>query len=196
MRKIILASASPRRRELLTQAGVRFEVVVSDAREVITKSDPAQIVEELAYTKAKAVAGLMREEAAVIGADTVVAVEGEILGKPGSEEEAFAMLSKLQGRTHQVFTGVAVIVKDTDTEEVHIFSEKTDVTMYPMEPGEIRDYIATGEPMDKAGAYGIQGRAAVFVEKIQGDYNNVVGLPIARLYQEMKQWLNDQGERA
>ena len=135
MRKIILASASPRRRELLTQAGVRFEVVVSDAQEVITKSDPAQIVEELAYTKAKAVAGLMREEAAVIGADTVVAVEGEILGKPGSEEEAFAMLSKLQGRTHQVFTGVAVIVKDTDTEEVHIFSEKTDVTMYPMEPG-------------------------------------------------------------
>lgn len=196
MRKIILASASPRRRELLTQAGIRFEVVVSDAREVITKSDPSQIVEELAYTKAKAVAGLMREQAAVIGADTVVAVEGEILGKPGSEQEAFAMLSKLQGRTHQVFTGVAVIVKDTDKEEVHIFSEKTDVTMYPMEQGEIRDYIATGEPMDKAGAYGIQGRAAVFVKQIQGDYNNVVGLPIARLYQEMKQWLNDQGERA
>ena len=191
MRKIILASASPRRRELLTQAGVRFEVVVSDAKEEITKSDPSQVVEELAFIKAKAVAGLMQEQAAVIGADTVVAVDGEILGKPGNEAQAFEMLTKLQGRTHQVFTGVAVIVKDVDKEEVHIFSEKTDVTMFPMEPGEIRDYIATGEPMDKAGAYGIQGRAAVYVEKIQGDYNNVVGLPIARLYQEMKQWLKD-----
>lgn len=187
MKNIILASASPRRRELLEQAGFLFEVKVSDAEEIITEKAPAKIVEELALRKAGAVAAA-EEDALVIGADTIVAISGEILGKPHSREEAFAMLSKLQGKTHQVYTGVALLSKEAGAESRKVFSEKTDVTMYPMTDREIWQYIDTGEPMDKAGAYGIQGRAAIYIEKINGDYNNVVGLPIARLYQELKRY--------
>lgn len=179
--RIILASASPRRRELLAQAGFGFEIKVSDVCETVAEKEPARVVEELAARKAGAVAGTERD-ALVIGADTIVAVDGEILGKPHSREEAFAMLEKLQGRTHQVYTGVALLCG----ERRQVFSEKTDVTMYPMTEQEIEAYIHTGEPMDKAGAYGIQGRAAVYIERIEGDYNNVVGLPIAMVYQELK----------
>ncbi len=185
MRKMILASASPRRRELLTQAGFSFEVKVSDADEVITEKEPDKIVKELALVKACAVAA-SETEALIIGADTIVAVDGKILGKPRDAEEAFSMLSMLQGRTHQVYTGVALITREEELQKSHVFSEKTDVHMYPMTEQEIRAYIATGEPLDKAGAYGIQGRAAVYIRKIEGDYNNVVGLPISRLYQELK----------
>jgi len=185
-KKIILASASPRRRELLTQAGFSFEVKVSDAEETITEREPEKIVEELALRKAEA-AAVPEEHALVIGADTIVAADGKILGKPHSREEAFAMLSMLQGRTHQVYTGVALVSKEAGAERRTVFSEKTDVTMYSMTEQEIRAYIETGEPMDKAGAYGIQGRAAIYIKKIDGDYNNVVGLPIARLYQELKE---------
>ena len=142
-------------------------------------------MEELALRKAEAAAA-EEEDALVIGADTIVAADGKILGKPHSREEAFAMLSMLQGRTHQVYTGVALILKESGAERRQVFSEKTDVTMYSMTEQEIRAYINTGEPMDKAGAYGIQGRAAIYIERIDGDYNNVVGLPIARLYQELK----------
>lgn len=187
MKRIILASASPRRRELLAQAGFLFEVKVSDAEETIMETEPSKIVEELAQRKAEAVA-VSEENAIVIGADTIVAAEGKILGKPRSREEAFSMLSMLQGRVHQVYTGVALISKEAGTERRQVFSEKTDVAMYPMTEEEIRAYIDTGEPMDKAGAYGIQGCAAVYIRKIDGDYNNVVGLPIARLYQEWKEW--------
>lgn len=183
--KIILASASPRRRELLAQAGFSFEVKVSDAEETTTEREPEKIVKELALRKAEAAAA-EEEDALVIGADTIVAADGKILGKPHSREEAFAMLSMLQGRTHQVYTGVALILKESGAERRQVFSEKTDVTMYSMTEQEIRAYINTGEPMDKAGAYGIQGRAAIYIERIDGDYNNVVGLPIARLYQELK----------
>lgn len=185
MRKMILASASPRRRELLTQAGFSFEVKVSDADEIITEKEPDKIVKELALVKACAVAA-SETEALIIGADTIVTVDGKILGKPRDAEEAFSMLSMLQGRTHQVYTGVALITKEEGLQKSHVFSEKTDVHMYPMTEQEIREYIATGEPLDKAGAYGIQGRAAVYIRKIEGDYNNVVGLPISRLYQELK----------
>ena len=185
MRKMILASASPRRRELLTQAGFSFEVKVSDADEIITEKEPDKIVKELALVKACAVAA-SETEALIIGADTIVTVDGKILGKPRDAEEAFSMLSMLQGRTHQVYTGVALITKEEELQKSHVFSEKTDVHMYPMTEQEIREYIATGEPLDKAGAYGIQGRAAVYIRKIEGDYNNVVGLPISRLYQELK----------
>lgn len=185
MKHMILASASPRRRELLEQAGFSFEVKVSDTGEMTSEKEPEKVVEELAQRKAEAVA-ISEENALVIGADTIVAVDGKILGKPHSREEAFFMLSMLQGRVHQVYTGVALISKRAGTEKRQIFSEKTDVSMYPMTEQEIWEYIATGEPMDKAGAYGIQGRAAVFIRKIEGDYNNVVGLPIARLYQEIK----------
>lgn len=186
MENIILASASPRRRELLAQAGFSFEVKVSDAQETITEKEPSRIVEELARRKAEAVAA-SEENALIIGADTIVAVDGHILGKPHSREEAFSMLSMLQGRAHQVYTGVALLSKQAGQEKRQVFSEKTEVFMYPMTEQEIWDYIATGEPMDKAGAYGIQGRAAVYIRKIDGDYNNVVGLPIARLYQKMKE---------
>lgn len=189
MRKIILASASPRRSELLQQAGIRFSVAVSETDEQIDETNPVRVVEQLALRKAEAVAALMEEEAVVIGADTVVCIGERILGKPRDRQEAAAMLQELQGRTHQVYTGVAVIVKTTEAQEVHVFSEQTAVTMYPMTDQEIAGYIDTGEPLDKAGAYGIQGRAAVYIKAIAGDYNNVVGLPLARLYQEIKAWL-------
>lgn len=186
MKNIILASASPRRKELLAQAGYPFTVVTSDAPEITDKVMPDEIVEELSAIKAEAVAVRIEEDACIIGADTIVAIAGRILGKPGNEKAAEEMLQSLQGKTHQVYTGVTLIELQAGTKKVTTFSERTDVTMYPMTDEEIRSYIATGEPMDKAGAYGIQGRAAVYIKKIAGDYNNVVGLPIGRLYQEMK----------
>ena len=185
MKKIILASASPRRRELLAQMNIPFEVIVSDTEEMIVKSDPQEVVLELALLKAQAVSALV-EEALVIGADTIVTIDGKILGKPTDEEAAARMLMQLQGRTHEVYTGVALLIKEGGHKEIVQFAERTAVTMYPMSPAEIAAYIATGEPFDKAGAYGIQGLAAIYVEKIEGDYNNVVGLPLGRLYQEMK----------
>lgn len=164
--------------------GIPFSVAVSDAEEVITKEAPDEIVKELALVKAQAVAVKTEEEAIILGADTIVSIDGRILGKPKDKADAARMLHELQGRTHQVYTGVAVVVPEN--QEVIVFAEKTDVKMYPMTEDEIERYIATGEPMDKAGAYGIQGKAAVFVEKIDGDYNNVVGLPVAKLYQNIK----------
>lgn len=127
-----------------------------------------------------------KQDILVIGADTVVANEGQILGKPKDEEDAKRMLSSLAGHTHSVYTGVTCVFISADGRcGEHSFYEKTDVTMYQMSDEEIQRYVASGEPMDKAGAYAIQGRCAIFVKEIQGDYNNVVGLPIARLYQEL-----------
>ena len=128
-----------------------------------------------------AVAGRVEGDALVIGADTVVALDGEILGKPGDEQDAVSMLEALQGRTHQVYTGVALVKKEGDEQRLHVFYERTEVTMYPMSRQEILDYVATGEPMDKAGAYGIQGLGGLLVEGIRGDYYNVMGLPVCRL---------------
>lgn len=187
MEKIILASASPRRKELLAQAGFSFEVMVSQAEEIITKTEPGAIVEELSQVKARAVARQIQEEALIIGADTLVALDGEVLGKPKDEKEAEEMLFRLQDHTHQVYTGVTLIWKNGEKDREESFHVCTQVVFYPMSRQEIRDYIQTGEPMDKAGAYGIQGRAGVFVKEIQGDYNNVVGLPISRLYQQLKE---------
>lgn len=184
--RIILASASPRRKDLLEQVGARFEIMPGEGDEVITKTLPDEAVEELSRQKAEEIARRVSEPAIIIGADTVVAIDGKILGKPKDEEDAASILSSLQGRTHQVYTGVTIIMKDGKKEKYVTFSEATAVTMYPMSDMEIRNYIKTGEPMDKAGAYGIQGKSAIFVKGIQGDYNNVVGLPIARLYQELK----------
>ena len=195
MKKIVLASASPRRRELLSQVGVTFEVMPADGEERITSTEPSKVVEELSYQKAMFTAkalekqnGHVPEGFAVIGADTIVSYEGRILGKPSGKEDAVQMLRMLQGNTHQVYTGVAMLVYGEDGEAKEIcHAERTEVFVHEMSDDEIRNYIASGEPMDKAGAYGIQGKAAAFIEKIEGDYNNVVGLPIARIYQELKQ---------
>lgn len=166
--------------------GIPFSVLVSEAEEVITKTDPPAVVEELALLKAREVAKRVGPDTIVIGADTIVSIDGEILQKPKDEADAFQMLSKLSGQKHQVYTGVALIEVTPDQPMVSVFCEKTEVTMYPMTKAEIERYIATKEPLDKAGAYGIQGRAAAFVKEISGDYNNVVGLPVARLYQELR----------
>lgn len=186
--KIILASASPRRRELLTQIGVNFAVQPACGEEVITGSNPEEVVKELSAQKAEEVAKMQQEgDWLVIGADTVVSCDSRILGKPKDEADAFVMLSMLQGHTHEVYTGVTLYWSANGKEQKLTFAEQTKVTMYAMTAEEIRSYIKTGEPMDKAGSYGIQGKCAAFIEKISGDYNNVVGLPVARIYQELLQ---------
>lgn len=187
MRKIILASASPRRKELLEKAGVSFVICTADCEEVLTTTVPEEAVMELSAQKAMAVAKEEADGTLVIGADTVVVYEGKILGKPADEQDAFETLKKLQGNTHQVFTGVTVLERKNGIWERHSFAEKTDVAFYPVSDEEIRTYIAGKEPMDKAGSYGIQGQWGVYVKGIQGDYSNVVGLPVARLIYEMKQ---------
>lgn len=186
MRKIMLASASPRRRELLEQGGIPFTVIPSQAEEKITTEQPGQAVEELSYLKCSDIYEKSLGDVLVIGADTVVASEGKILGKPSSQKDAVKMLQSLQGREHEVYTGVTIMAREGNENRKKTFHEKTKVVFYPMSDEEIRSYVNTGEPMDKAGAYGIQGKSAVFIKEISGDYNNVVGLPLARLYQELK----------
>ena len=185
MGKLILASASPRRRELLSLTGLPFTVMAGNGEEVISTEDPARAVSELSRQKAEAVLLRAEDGDTVIGADTVVALEGRILGKPADEADAFRMLRMLQGRDHAVYTGVTILKKNSGTAPV-TFAERTAVHVLPMSDEEIRAYIATGEPMDKAGAYGIQGRFAVYVAGIEGDYQNVVGLPVSRLYGYLK----------
>ena len=199
-KKIILASASPRRRELLTQIGLDFDVVVSETEEKIISTEPAKVVEELSAQKAEAVWGWMHlqtdadslekiaatQDYIVIGADTVVACDGKILGKPGTVENAVAMLRMLQGREHEVYTGVTILSSKNGEQRKLTFHEKTAVHFSPMSEEEIREYVATGDPMDKAGAYGIQGFCARYISGIEGDYNNVVGLPVGRVYQELR----------
>ena len=182
MTDIILASAYPRRSELMTLAGFRFDVICADIDEIVPeKALPQEVVMSLALQKAQAVAKDHRKSA-VVGSDTVVALDGKILGKPRSEKEAAEMLRSLSGRIHKVFTGVAIVCG----EKVTSFFEETEVEFYPLTDQEILDYVATGEPMDKAGAYGIQGRGAVLVKRINGDYFNVMGLPISKVYRELK----------
>lgn len=183
LKSIILASASPRRKEIFTLADLSFEVLPSSVEEVVTKEIPHEVVMELASQKAWDIWEKTQKDRMVVGADTVVACDGKILGKPKDEEDAFKMLSMLSGRTHQVYTGVSLIWKDRE----HTFYEETEVTFYPMTEEEISKYISTKEPMDKAGAYGIQGKAAAFIRGICGDYYNVVGFPIARFLQEVRQ---------
>lgn len=187
MKNIILASASPRRRELLDTVGIPFSVCPSQGEEKIRVSSPAEIVEELSEQKAREVFLKTSGEVLVIGADTVVAAKGNILGKPKNRKEAIQMLKKLQGASHEVYTGVTMLSRDENGEQQKTFHVMTAVEFYPMSEEEIESYVDTGEPMDKAGAYGIQGKAGIFVKEIRGDYNNVVGLPVARLYQELKQ---------
>ena len=176
---VILASQSPRRRELLGRMGIDdFLVRPAQGEEVFEPGlSPAELVEHLSRQKAAEVAAGASPEDLVIAADTVVSIDGRVLGKPHSQEEAFSMLSTLSGREHTVYTGVTVCQGGVSITE----HEATDVRFRPLTPEEIRSYIATGEPMDKAGAYGIQEYGSLLVEGIQGDYFNVVGLPICRL---------------
>lgn len=188
---IILASASPRRTELLKQAGFTFTVIPSSIEEQHTETSPDKLAEDLAFQKAEDVYQSVKQDYTgkdfmVIGADTIVYYDGEVLGKPADEQEAFDMLKMLSDRTHQVYTGLAIILRKADEKQIYLMHERTDVTFYPISDHELKDYIATGDPLDKAGAYGIQGPFAVHVKKINGDYNNVVGLPIARLYQSLQ----------
>ncbi|MCD7919059.1 MAG: Maf family protein [Clostridiales bacterium] len=179
MMKLILASQSPRRKALLEQMGFQdFETIPAQGKEEADLTlPPEEYVERLALHKAREVAANQGEDAVVIGADTIVVLDGHILGKPKNAAEALQMLTALSGRKHLVHTGVAVVCGD----EVELRHETTKVTFCTLTQREMLAYIATGEPMDKAGAYGIQGRGALFIDKIEGDYYNVVGLPISCL---------------
>ncbi|TXC90096.1 septum formation inhibitor Maf [Metabacillus litoralis] len=180
---LILASASPRRKELLELLQLPFEVIPSLVEEVMDEElQPAEMVQSLAQQKAKGVAK-EHQHAFVIGSDTIVVSDNKMLGKPKSHDEAKKMLRNLSGKTHEVFTGVSII----NGEKIHTFHEKTAVTFYHLTESEIEDYVLSGEPMDKAGAYGIQGLGALLVKEISGDYFSVVGLPIARTSRELKE---------
>lgn len=182
--ELILASGSPRRKELLARAGYIFRIIVSDAEEDLpSHAEPAEIAMRNASLKAKAVASMCSPSELVIGADTIVAIDGVLFGKPRDEEEAHSMLEALSGRTHQVITGVCLMGKDI----YQPFSETTDVTFRKLSPDEIDAYVKTGEPLDKAGAYGIQGKGGALVDHIDGDYDNVVGLPVDELARHLSQ---------
>ncbi len=236
MGRVILASGSPRRRELLAQTGIDFEVIPGDIDEDavvqalrsaegnaenhaenhggetrtgdLDETYPAQVVKSLSSGKAEAVAAQI-PEGIVIGSDTIV-WDGEILGKPKDREDAYRMLRRLQGRQHSVFTGVTVLVKGSEnvrdakneagagykaeTKEAadikrHVFFCETKVEVYPMTEKETEEYLDTGEAMDKAGAYAIQGKFGLWIKRIEGDYNSVVGLPLSALWQVLKEYV-------
>lgn len=194
MYKVILASASPRRRELLAQIGMDFKVIISKADENISEPAPEQLVMKLSDIKAMAVYeehGIEDEATIILGADTVVVFDGKVLGKPKDTQQAKEMLSMLSDNTHQVFTGVTILYKKQGELKSETFYDKTTVYTYPISDKEIDQYIMTGEPMDKAGSYGIQGIGAKFIKKIDGDYNNVVGLPVSKIYQKIKEIENE-----
>lgn len=190
-KKIILASASPRRRELLAQVGYEFEIQVSHKEEIYISETPDEIVEELALLKAKDIAEQNdAKNLLVVGADTVVAHKGAILGKPKSKDDAYEMIKGFQGDKHQVYTGVAILDYDADGKETVVnHAVKTDVYVNSMTDEEIWNYIESDNVMDKAGSYGIQSGFAVYIEKIEGDYFNVVGLPISYIYEQLKQMI-------
>lgn len=181
MEPIILASKSPRRKELLKQIGVGFICCPAEGEEVITTEIPADAVKELSMQKAKEVKK-QYPNAVVLAADTVVVYKDRILGKPVDEKDAAETIRLLQGNVHSVFTGVTILAKDQEIS----FYEETKVHVFPMTEAEMIAYVATKEPLDKAGSYGIQGKFAAYIEKIEGDYNNVVGLPVGRVWQVLK----------
>lgn len=223
--KLILASASPRRKELLEQIGIKFEIIPAKGEEVLNSMIPSQVVLDLSKQKATEVAEQVKEfipsgashydhsvvsqgilklpkqkeiEIAeqteqvqkgiiVLGADTIVVFKDKILGKPKDVVDAMNMLQMLSGNIHSVFTGVTLLILEKKNKKIISFYEETKVSMYAMTSEEITAYISTKEPMDKAGAYGIQGKGARYIKRIEGDYHNVVGLPVGRIYQELYQ---------
>lgn len=179
---IILASKSPRRKEILELLGIEFKIIPAKNEEEIPTNMPVKYgVTQVAYLKAREVFYLY-PDCTVLGADTVVVIDGEILGKPKDKQEAFSMLKKLSGKTHEVITGVALIKKG----KITMFSESAKVTFMKLTDQEINDYIESGEPFDKAGSYAVQGKSAKFIKKIDGDYYSVVGLPCHKLYHVLK----------
>lgn len=186
--KLILASASPRRREILSNAGYSYLVRPAEIEELLDPALPVrQAVESLARQKADGIAQFAQPDELVLAADTIVVRDGDILGKPEDEADAFAMLRSLSGRSHKVYTGVCIARPGADGER-EAFSCASSVRFYPLADDEIRRYIETGEPMDKAGAYGIQGLGCLLVEGIKGDYFNVMGLPIAQTARRLSQY--------
>lgn len=186
---VVLASASPRRKELLSLIFNEYDIRPADCDEALPEGIKAQeAVEYLSLIKNKATVEICDKKSLVISADTVVAVDGEILGKPQDKEDARRMISLLSGREHQVFTGVTLSLNG----KFKTFSEKTDVVFYTLTDKEIEEYISTDEPYDKAGAYGIQGKAGLLVKAVNGDYYNVVGLPVARLKREIISFIENQ----
>lgn len=195
--RIILASKSPRRRELLKQIGIEYECIVSDKEEKLTGNTPKEVVLGLSLQKAEDVYELVkgetaREDTLIIGADTVVALGNNIMGKPKDNDDAVRMLKLLNKNKHSVWTGVTLICVKNGAVRIESFARETKVFMYEMSDREINDYVDSKEPQDKAGAYAIQGMGARFIEKIEGDYNNVVGLPVAELYHRIEKILIDK----
>ena len=188
--RYVLASGSPRRRELFSKVVPEYEVIPATGEEVTTRELPAEIVEELSYQKASEIFYKnltdSKDGLVVIGSDTVVSYNHRVLGKPADRADAYRMVEMLQGKTHSVYTGVTVFYNEGSEVKNFTFSECTDVHVAPMTEDEIRRYVETGEPDDKAGAYGIQGLFAIYISGIDGDYYNVMGLPVARLYKEMR----------
>jgi len=185
--QIVLASGSPRRKELLDLIGAEFKIITSNKEEIITSTNPEEVVKELSMMKAEDVVAGVEGPAVILGADTVVAHGGRILGKPKDKEDAFRMIRSFAGDDHYVYTGVCIIKKEADGSVKKIsFAEGTKVTVYPMTDAEIERYISSGECDDKAGAYAIQGLFAPYIKGIEGDYYNIVGFPIAGIYQRLK----------
>jgi septum formation protein len=196
MKKIVLASSSPRRRRILECACVPFELDAGEVDESVDEElSPYDMVKILSDRKAKAAAERVAEPAVIIGADTVVAIQGRILYKPENGDEAFRMLKRLQGRQHSVYTGVTLINMDEGgvLDKVSIV-DTTTVTIKPLTDSEISMYIQTGEPYGKAGAYAVQGIGSLLVERIEGDYNTVVGLPLVKISEALKGWGMDLSE--
>lgn len=192
MYQIVLASNSPRRKEILAQVGIEFEVCPSGVTEVMTKTLPYEVVQELSAQKAQDVADSWQQNhpgksAVIIGADTVVAAHNAILGKPKDREDAKQMITSLQGERHSVYTGVSIVVIEKSDKYSIQFYEETKVDVFPMSEKEIVSYLNCGEYKDKAGAYGIQGRFGAYIKGIEGDYYNVVGFPVARFIQKLKE---------
>lgn len=193
----ILASASPRRRDILDQVGAIYQVAPSNIEERSQETSAPEMVKDLAMQKARDAArnGRITEETLILAADTVVSCNGKILGKPKSKEEAFSMLSMLSGQGHEVYTGVALLATDSvgNVKKQAGYAVETKVFVRRMTPYQIEDYIATGETEDKAGAYGIQGAFARYIERIEGDYYNVVGLPVSQICQTLEEMELDSG---
>ncbi|HKL99187.1 MAG TPA: Maf family protein [Mobilitalea sp.] len=189
MYRVILASESPRRKEIMDIMGIPYETMPANVLEVVAETDPADMVQALAAKKAKHIAAKMDRPAGeyiIIGADTMVFYQGNALGKPKDSEDAVQMLSMLSGHIHEVITGVYIIIRSKYGNDKDIsFAVSTKVTVQPLTMEQIEAYVATGEPFDKAGSYAIQGKFGIFIKEITGDYYNIVGFPIAKIYEKL-----------